>query len=316
MPYLDNYPVAKQATANSCWASAGRSIVNWYRELKKSGPNPDYPSDQAFADAWNKVDPGHHYDDIDVQRSAAAALGDLGFINHTDERAIPTPAEIRDAINDGMPLLAIVGNTQPDPSPNLACRKGHWVVIVGIDVPDESATLSVFDPVDGKLVYASYDPVFYQPGVYWQNTSYVDSYYVDEVRADDLPLAPLEPVPERSVLPSGTRHLICRGRITLQVQWTPTADGVGATLSVLQTSGRGSPRTAKASLAGTSPRTSVAVMRFGEPSAAIELTLQLSQRTPSDGSGPILRTLWAGYPLTETEARQARIASWPQASGA
>jgi hypothetical protein len=323
MPYLEKYPVAQQETQDSCWASAGRSIVNWYHGLDQSGPNPEYRSDKAFAEAWNSVKPGHDYQNIDVQRSAAAALADLGFINNTDDRAIPRPGEICDAINDGMPLLAIVGDKRPDPSPDLAYEKGHWVVIVGItidtDAPDESATLQVFDPADGMVHHVSYDPELYQPGqpcLYWQNTSYVDPYYVDELPADHLPLTPLLPAPGGSVPPSGTRQLACRGQITLQVQWTPTADGIGVALSVLQTSGHGSPRTVEAKLAGISSGTSFALMRFGEPATSIELRLQLSQSPSSDGSGLMQRTLWASYPLSESEARHARIASWALASDA
>ena len=132
----------------------------------------------------------------------------------------------------------------------------------------------------------------------------------DETPAENLPLMPLVPAQGGAVVPSGIHLLVCRQHIALQVRWTPTANGVGATLSVLQTSGPGSPRTAGATLAGTSPGTCFAVMPFGERAASVTLTLQLREST-SGGSGSMQRKLVASYPLSESEAAQVCIGTWP-----
>lgn len=176
MPELNNFPVDKQANPNSCWACAGREINNWYQSKGGSGRNPIYASDQAFATAWenatNPPDPDHGR--INIQQSAAAALGDLGYGNNTDDRAVPTAAEIAGSITKGEPLLAIVGDQPPNPNPDLDYKNGHWVVIVGTSYPAAPITIDVFDPEPGQIVTVDYDQATYQPGVYWQNTSYVD----------------------------------------------------------------------------------------------------------------------------------------------
>lgn len=172
MPQLQNFPTAKQATANSCWAGAAREISNWYQSLQKSGQNPIYKSDQEFANAWAKKTGQQNHADINVQQSAAAALEDLGYKNNIDDRALPTKAEITDEIKNHRPLLSIVGNTAPNPNPNPYYQNGHWVVIVGIS--DNQTKLNVFDPDDGKIHEVDYNAATYQQGSYWQNTSYVD----------------------------------------------------------------------------------------------------------------------------------------------
>jgi len=170
MPTLPNYPIAKQATANSCWAAAGRSINNFYQLLGKSGTNPAYASDQAFADAWAKKTGNNTNKNINIQQSASAALWSLKFKNNTDSAAVPTKQEITDAINANQPLLAIVGDAPPNPNPNTAYQNGHWVVIIGIN----GSNISVFDPDDGKVHTVAYNAATYTAGSYWQNTSYVD----------------------------------------------------------------------------------------------------------------------------------------------
>ena len=173
MPQLADYPTAIQETPNSCWAAAGRSINNFYQGIGKSGENPVYDSDQAFANAWATASGDEEHADISIQQSAAAALEDLGYANNTDDAAIPSPDEITAAINDNMPLLAIVGGEAPDPNPNPEYQNGHWVVIVGIS--DDKTTIDVFDPDNGLINTVAYNAVTYQEGSYWQNTSYVDS---------------------------------------------------------------------------------------------------------------------------------------------
>lgn len=173
MPQLLNFPVAPQADPNSCWASTARAINNWYVMRQQAGQNPNYDTDQDFANAWAKVtnDPAHA--NINVQQSAAAALADLGYNNNTDDHALPTAAEIAAEIKKYRPLLAIIGDAPPNPNPNPNYQNGHWVVIVGIS--DDQTMLYVFDPDDGQIHYdVDYNTATYQAGSYWQNTSYVD----------------------------------------------------------------------------------------------------------------------------------------------
>lgn len=172
MPRLNNFPTAVQETANSCWACAAREISNWYQARGESGNNPVYNTDREFATAWANATGDQGHADINVQQSAAAALEDLGYNNNIDDHAIPTQQEITDAINDNQPLLAIVGNAPPNPDPDPNYQNGHWVVIVGIS--DNQANIDVFDPDDGQIHTVAYNAATYQPGAYWQNTSYVD----------------------------------------------------------------------------------------------------------------------------------------------
>jgi hypothetical protein len=172
MPSLQNYPIAIQATLNSCWAAAARSINNFFQSLGQSGQNPPYPSDQALATAWAVKTRDIAHADINVQQSAAAALGDLGFGNNTDDHPLPTQAEITAWITANKPLLAIVGPVPPNPSPNTDYQDGHWVVIVGISA--DQARIDVFDPDNGRIHTVAYNAATYGQGPYWQNCSYVD----------------------------------------------------------------------------------------------------------------------------------------------
>ena len=172
MPQLQNFPVAQQQTCNSCWASAGRAINNWYQMQGWSGANPVYHTDQAFATAWANITNNPVNANINIQQSAAAALGDLGYDNNTDDHALPTRDEITEQINDNRPLLAIVGATPPNPNPNPHYQNGHWVVIVGIS--NNQQTLNVFDPDNGNINNVAYNQNQYNNNSYWQNTSYVD----------------------------------------------------------------------------------------------------------------------------------------------
>ncbi len=172
MPRLPGFPTAQQATQDSCWACAAREINNFFQSLGQSGPNPVYGSDQAFATAWANASGNPNNGNINIQQSAAAALADLGYANNTDDHAIPTPNEITRAINSNQPLLAIVGGAPPNPNPNPNYQNGHWVVIIGISA--DQTTIDVFDPDDGQVHTVRYDTSVYQPGQYWQNTSYVD----------------------------------------------------------------------------------------------------------------------------------------------
>lgn len=172
MPELQNFPTARQATPNSCWACASRQINNWYESRQESGQNAAYDSDQNLANAWSAATNDPARADINVQQSAAAALEDLGYENSIDGRALPTQHEIKGAIEANKPLLAIVGDAAPNPNPNPNYQNGHWVVIIGIS--DDQVNLTVFDPDDGLTHVVPYNVDTYQPGSYWQNTSYVD----------------------------------------------------------------------------------------------------------------------------------------------
>jgi len=175
MPVLQHFPTARQADPNSCWACAAREIVNWYNRLGLSG-GQSYVSDQALADVWAVASHNNVHADIHMQQSAAAALEDLRFRNNTDDHPLPTRDEISDEIHRGRPLLAIVGNALPVPSPNPDYQNGHWVVIVGIVQLALGYKLHVFDPDDGVVHHVDYDAALYRDGMYWQNTSYVDPY--------------------------------------------------------------------------------------------------------------------------------------------
>lgn len=175
MTRLDGFPTATQAAPNSCWACAGREIVNWYIGQGKAGSYraDDFSSDQLFADQYATAAKNPAYKNIDVQRSASDALILLDFGNNTDDRPIPTPDEIRTQLKSGAPLLTIIGSTDPGSKPNLKAKQGHWLVIVGIR--DDGSQIEVFDPGEGKIVTVAYGAT-YVPGSYWQNTSYVDPY--------------------------------------------------------------------------------------------------------------------------------------------
>jgi papain like cysteine protease AvrRpt2 len=168
MPKLKDFPTAIQERPNSCWACATRMIINYYDNAQT------YGSDQALANAWNTAKQGRGYNNIDIQQSASGALMDLGYKNNADDQAIPTKGEIRDAINDHKPLLAIVGTTAlaSGEARNLAAQQGHWVVIIGIS--DDQSTIDVFDPSDGNVRPFAYNSRTYKTDQYWQNTSYVD----------------------------------------------------------------------------------------------------------------------------------------------
>jgi hypothetical protein len=156
--------MAEQATENSCWACAARSILN-FRAGKIL-----YRSDQALADAYAKKAGKPAYKDIDKMRSAADALHVLGMPGYIDEAPIPKPAELEDEFAQSKPLLSIVGNVDPQGQPNRKYQEGHWVVLIGIDA--KMTTLAVFDPEDGEAHAVPYDAATYKPGVYWQNTTY------------------------------------------------------------------------------------------------------------------------------------------------
>jgi ABC-type bacteriocin/lantibiotic exporter with double-glycine peptidase domain len=162
MPVLAKYPVAKQQTANSCWACAARSIANFAGSA--------YASDQKLADAYAAKTKKPANGDINKMQSAADALARLGFPSKADSEPFPTPKEILDEINKKTPILAIVGDTNPKGKRNLKYQEGHWVVIVGIS--DDGKTIDVFDPADGALHQVAYDAATYGKGVYWQNASY------------------------------------------------------------------------------------------------------------------------------------------------
>ena len=88
MPILNNYPVAKQAVANSCWACAARSIVNFFKGRTV------YASDQALANAYADKSKNPGNSDIDKMQSAADALHWLGYESNIDEAPIPKPDEL------------------------------------------------------------------------------------------------------------------------------------------------------------------------------------------------------------------------------
>jgi papain like cysteine protease AvrRpt2 len=168
MPRLEDFPTARQNSENSCWACASRSIINWYEK------SPKYSSDQELAAAWNTAKPGQNHNNINIQQSAVAALEDLGYETGADERAIPKADEIKEQIEKGQPLLAIVGESQlpSGEQRNLNYQQGHWVVIIGIS--SDLSTIEVFDPAEGSIQPVAYNKDTYKSKVYWQNTSYVD----------------------------------------------------------------------------------------------------------------------------------------------
>lgn len=170
MPNLQNYPVYQQAVANSCWACAARSVLN-YNFGHQALP---IKSDQDLANDWAAVTRNPNHANINVQQSASAALGDLGIVNNTDNAPLPTLAEINDQIAVNRPMLAIIGATNPHGTPNLAYQGGHWLVIVGADTA--ANTISVFDPQTGAIATVAYDSATYggyPAGNFWQNTSHL-----------------------------------------------------------------------------------------------------------------------------------------------
>ena len=313
---LNNFPVARQAAANSCWAAAARSIINWYRGLGQAGPNPSYASDQALATAWARASDDPANANINVQQSASAALEALGFINNIDAAAaLPTPGEIADAINIGIPLLAIIGATFPNPNPDTAYQDGHWMVIIGITSTREDASLLVFDPNDGAVHTVSYNASTYQTGSYWQNTSYVDPYFVPADRpavspptTAPQPAAPVVPV----VPPANSWTAEARNGIALRVEWTPLDGGASVNVTVMQSAGPGADNVGKTAKLGTPPDcASQGIWKFGTPSASLELTLTL-RIVPAGQAGAGARgQLWAAYPLTQAEGANRVIATWP-----
>lgn len=172
MPILANFTPDKQDDPNSCWACAGRCISNYFVATARAKTAAFY-SDQEFAFAWARAtNSGKNSDkwQISIQQSASAALSDLGYLNYTFDTPFPTVQEITEAINEPIPLLAIIAANKPlNGRANLGAQNGHWVVIVGIS--DNGATIDVFDPDNGRINTVAYNAESYN-GVYWQNTSY------------------------------------------------------------------------------------------------------------------------------------------------
>jgi hypothetical protein len=169
MPQLNIVYYAKQASKNSCWACAARMIINFY-----SGSDL-IKTDQALGDAWFAATQVAKNKDIESQQSASGALTDLGYKNNMDGKAIPKASEIEKEIEAGKPLLAIIADNKiTNNKREKAAQEGHWVVITGIEIANNAATLTVFDPDDGKLSTMDYGPK-HKNGWYWQNTSYVDN---------------------------------------------------------------------------------------------------------------------------------------------
>lgn len=156
--------MATQAVANSCWACAARSILNY-----KAGTIV-YASDQALANAYAKAAKKPEYADINKMRSAADALHYLKMGGYIDEAPIPKPDELEGEFAKGKPFLSIVGNLDPKGKPNDKYQEGHWVVLIGLS--DDKKKLAVFDPENGKLNPIPYDATVYTPGSYWENTTW------------------------------------------------------------------------------------------------------------------------------------------------
>jgi hypothetical protein len=177
MPRLRFFPCDKQESSFSGWACAARAVINWYSEHSRSNTR-FYANDEALAQAWMNTtwNPGNG--SIYRQQSAIAALRDLGFRTTFDDRPLPSPEEIITAIDNNEPLLATVGDADPDGAPSGDFQDCRWLVIVGIEEGegDDEFVLQVFDPEDGLIHEVLYDPSEYQAGVYWQSTSYVDPY--------------------------------------------------------------------------------------------------------------------------------------------
>lgn len=165
MPILKNYPMAKQAVANSCWACAARSIANF------NAGRSVYGSDQALANAYAAKTKNPDNANINEMQSAADALYRLGLRSVIDEAPIPTPGELVAEFEQNKPVLAIVGADDPKGVPKKAYQQGHWVVLIGIS--DDGKSLAVFDPGDGKLHTVAYAATYGSDG-YWQNSSYFD----------------------------------------------------------------------------------------------------------------------------------------------
>ncbi len=319
---LTPYPAAKQATDNSCWASAARSIANWYASSDGSVDTPTFSSDQALADAWNARVPEHNHNDIGIQQSAAGALADLGFTNNMDRQPLPTTAEIFDAINIGMPLLAIVGATAPPGgTPDPAAAGGHWVVITGISGNAPDAMLQVFDPADGQIHPVQYDASICafqgESPLYWQNTSYVDPYQppdtesASDVQADaPTNVVSLQSGAARRAAPptpsAGSWSGTARGAVALTIQWAPFEGGEGVDLTIDQTGGPGAPCRRTAMLGGSAANAQMNCrLPFGDPSAPIELNVALEP----DPSRQM--KLLVDYPLSQDTALHNRvIAHW------
>jgi Papain-like cysteine protease AvrRpt2 len=309
---LNNFRVAQQAVENSCWAAAARSIVNWYHGCAQAGPNPVYASDQELATAWALASGDQTNADINMQQSASAALAALGFINNTDAVALPTPGEIADAINSGIPLLAIIGTTVPDPNPDTGCQDGHWMVIVGITSTQQDADLLVFDPNDGQIHTAPYNVSTYQAGSYWQNTSYVDPYFV-AARAQAPGLMAAPPRLAAPVTPPVNSWMAeARNGVTLRVEWPPLDGDSSVNVTVTQSAGPGADNVGKTAKLGTPPEcASQGIWKFGTPATPVELTLTL-RIVPAGQAGERARgQLWAAYPLKQAEGANRVIATWP-----
>ena len=68
------------------------------------------------------------------------------------------------------PVLSIVGTTDPGGQPDPDYQEGHWVVVIGISA--DKTTIEVFDPTTGLVNTVPYNAQTYEPGVYWENSSY------------------------------------------------------------------------------------------------------------------------------------------------
>jgi Papain-like cysteine protease AvrRpt2 len=163
MTTLNNYPVAQQQTANSCWACAARSIYNFMK-------GQTYATDQALATAYANAANNPAYANINAMRSAADALFYLGLRNNIDSAPLPIPNELENEFKKNKPVLSIVGQANPNGKPNPAYREGHWVVVIGISA--DKSRIDVFDPSEGRVKTVAYNAATYEPGVYWQNSSY------------------------------------------------------------------------------------------------------------------------------------------------
>jgi hypothetical protein len=332
MPRLLQFPTAKQARPNSCWACAARLINNWFARRGEAGPNGEFASDLFFARAWAQQSGDPEHAKINVQQSAAAALESLGLRNSMDSAALPTPQEICEQIERGHPMLALVGPDAPDPSPNPMATQGHWIVIIGITITARGTHLEVLDPDDGLIHKVKYDPATYVRGSYWQNTSYVDEYKTEPlpnpssetkaviVRSSaEISLGDTEEVPPRTSESQSVPELWtgqARGGLRLQVRWQPTPDGHGVLVELSQSPCQGSYPARRAMLHAAHASSRQGTWQFGTNDSSFLIHITLIERPGPTANASGQMVLRVEYPKSHTRAAREVIATWPTSRGA
>lgn len=166
MKQLEDFICTKQQYDNSCWIAVANAVLSYMHQK-----NPDLWDQETHLTEEN-----HQGNAINAICYVYKDIIDENYFAVEDKR-LPDFDYIKKHIDAGNPLVSLLTvNTYNSPEPDITCKEGHWIALIGYNDDGNRSEVIYYDPDTGEAASFTYGDlvIINDTNMHFANTTLIE----------------------------------------------------------------------------------------------------------------------------------------------